>query len=157
MLFRSRLLREACHGLRNTRWRATTETEGLSREEFQAEYDELRTGVMDQFLVCNFMDDEDTHIVRKRVKRLRYVADGYAELLNERQEASVETARRLQSELGHLCDVRVDRDIVDVLSRRGTISREDPAVITFLDECQAKEEVCIQHLLKLRVSMEDGD
>jgi len=91
------------------------------------------------------------------VKRLRYVADGYAELLNERQEASVETARRLQSELGHLCDVRVDRDIVDVLSRRGTISREDPAVITFLDECQAKEEVCIQHLLKLRVSMEDGD
>ena len=152
-----RLLREACHGLRNTRWRATTEMEGLSREEFQAEYDELRTGVIDQFLVCNFMDDEDTHIVRKRVKRLRYVADGYAELLNERQEASVEAARRLQSELGHLCDVRVDRDIVDVLGRRGAISREDPTVVSFLEECQVKEEACIQHLQKLRVSMEDGD
>lgn len=152
-----RLLREACHGLRNTRWRAGIEDEGLSYEAFREEFDRLRIGVLDQFISCNLGNDDDTHTVRKGVKRVRYVAEEYGELLDQDQRQAAESARKLQSELGHLCDVRVDRDIVNVLTHRRAIDPEDPTVKAFLAFCEREEKSCVESLRGLQESLRQRD
>lgn len=114
-----RKAREALHGMRNLRWRSGTESEGLGAREFCDEFDRLAKTCRKGYAACDFEDDDETHALRRRIKNLRYVAVGYAELLGSERSAVGGEAKKVQEELGVLCDARVNLRLIETFSKRG--------------------------------------
>lgn len=114
-----RVLRETLHGLRRMRWRSNVEGLGISRDEVREHFDDLCADTRQEFAAVDLMDDEATHEVRKRMKRMRYAGEAMEELLDEDERAAAQEGRDLQDALGVLCDARVDLQIVRLFRKRG--------------------------------------
>lgn len=59
----------------------------------------------------DFGDHDATHKLRKRAKRVRYVAERFPDLLGDVAERAAKEAKAVQDRLGALCDARVNRTI----------------------------------------------
>ena len=114
-----RQLRETLHEMRNIKWRTEVEAGGLSVVDFRAEFDALYASCREGYETCDFTDDEATHTLRKRIKRLRYVAENFDVLLDDGRKNIVNASRKAQDELGELCDARVDLGIISTFDKRG--------------------------------------
>lgn len=126
-----RVMREALHGLRSVRWRQVVETLGLSVEEFRRQFDDFERSVAHEFATFDVTDDEETHALRKRMKRLRYVAEAFGGLLTDEERAAGKRGRELQDALGVLCDARVNLRIVKALKKRGGLAGAERDVEAF--------------------------
>lgn len=114
-----RVLREALHGLRRMHWRSNVESIGISRDEVRELFDELCRDTRRKLDTVDLMDDDATHDVRKRMKRMRYVAEALRDLLDEKEQGAAQEGRELQDALGVICDARVNLQIVKLFRRRG--------------------------------------
>lgn len=114
-----RVMREALHDLRGLRWRTNVESLGLGQDEVRARFDEMAHDAWELFGRLDLADDDATHEVRKRMKRVRYVAEALESLLDEDELAQGRQGRELQDALGVLCDARVNLNIMRGLRKRG--------------------------------------
>lgn len=114
-----RKVAEALHGMRNLKWRSGAESSGVSSREFCDEFDRLLDSCRHDYLTVDFNDDENTHALRKRIKRLRYVSENYAGLLGQECASAMKEAKKAQTRLGDLCDARVNLHLIETLDARG--------------------------------------
>lgn len=133
-----RKAREALHGMRNLKWRSGIELEGLGATEFCDEFDRLAKSCRKGYASCDFSDDDDTHNLRKRIKNLRYVAKGYESLLGPERGAMGEEAKRVQDQLGVLCDARVNLDLIDTFDQRGWFEGAEAGRDSFVEAEQKR-------------------
>lgn len=114
-----RILRESLHGLRRLRWRSNVEELGFSEDELRAHFDEVAQQTWERFAALDLGDDDATHEVRKRMKRVRYVAEALEAVLDEDELAVGRQGKDLQDAIGVLCDARVNLHIIKGLRKRG--------------------------------------
>lgn len=114
-----RKVSEALHGMRNLKWRSGAQSTGLGQREFRAEFDQLLSSCRKGYLSCDFSDDESTHALRKRIKRLRYVAENFRPLLGDDRAQAAAEAKHAQTRLGDLCDARVNLHLIQTFDERG--------------------------------------
>ncbi|MGI6754883.1 MAG: CHAD domain-containing protein [Atopobiaceae bacterium] len=141
-----RQLREALHEMRSIKWRTEVETAGLGKHEVRREFDALYAACKEGYQTCDFMDDEATHALRKRIKRLRYVGEAYADLLGEKRLKVIEASRQAQDELGDLCDARVDLSIIQTLDKRNAFSGVEADVKAFVELTEARIQEITERL-----------
>lgn len=126
-----RIMREALHGLRSPRWRANVEELGLSADEVRERFDAIADDTWGMFAKIDLTDDDSTHDVRKRMKRVRYVAEALEEILDEDELAVGRQGKELQDAIGVMCDARVNLHIVKGLRKRGGLAGAERDVDNF--------------------------
>ena len=89
-------------------WKDSVRRRGVTRGDVRAVFDGLVRTVDEGYAVVDRADADAVHTLRKRAKRVRYVAEAFGALLGDR--AAVEGARMkgVQDELGDVCDARVN-------------------------------------------------
>ena len=104
-------LNRAVANARSIRWKSSVAQGGLAprrlRERFASMEAELERGLES----VDFGDHDATHKLRKRAKRVRYVAERFPDLLGDVAERAAKEAKAVQDRLGALCDARVNRTI----------------------------------------------
>ena len=104
-------LNRAVANARSIRWKSSVAQGGLAprrlRERFASMEMELERGLES----VDFGDHDATHKLRKRAKRVRYVAERFPDLLGDVAERAAKEAKAVQDRLGALCDARVNRTI----------------------------------------------
>lgn len=112
-----RAARRVRRSMRGVIWRQSVEREGLGEEELQARFTALGDAFRSAYETLDFSDATATHSLRKRAKRLRYVADELSMLLDD-AEVTVRQMEAIQDELGALCDARASRETIASIDRR---------------------------------------
>ena len=103
-------------------WRKSVEREGLGEEGLQARFTTLCDAFQSAHANLDFSDALATHSLRKRAKRLRYVADKLSIFFEEDAEAMVQQMTAIQDELGVLCDARASCQIIASIDKKSLSS-----------------------------------
>lgn len=146
-----RKISEALYGMHNLKWRSSIELEGLGAGEFRAEFDRMLKSCRKDYASCDFSNDGDTHDLRKRFKSLRYVIEGYADLLGPERTATLEEAKHAQDELGVLCDARVNLHLVETFNERGWFAGAEVGRDAFVESEKHRAKEMVDKLTAERV------
>lgn len=93
-------------------WRDTIQARGLDGEMLRRRFDLLRADYTERLANLDLADAEEGHEVRKYAKLMRYVASSFDKVLGEGCLATLSEAKDMQDQLGALCDVRVNMDLI---------------------------------------------
>lgn len=89
-------------------WKDSVRGRGVTRGDVLAVFDELVRSVDEGYAAVDRADADAVHTLRKRAKRVRYVAEAYGALLGDRAVAEGARMKGIQNELGDVCDARVN-------------------------------------------------
>lgn len=101
-------------------WRTSVKRGGLDKEDLQELFTALDNAFRSAHEALDFSDASATHSLRKRAKRIRYVAEELGVLLDEGTEGTVRQMESIQDELGALCDARANRQTIASIDRGAT-------------------------------------
>lgn len=152
-----RVMKEALHELRRLRWRSNLESFGLGADEVRARFDEMARDAWSLFAKLDLADDDDTHEVRKRMKRVRYVAEALESLLDEDELAQGRQGKELQDALGVICDARVNLHIMRGLRKRGNLGSVEADITRFEDGEREILERAIAQVGEQRAAVRKGE
>ncbi len=114
--------RRARRPMQDTPWRKSVERAGLSEEELRARFATLAKAFQSAQEVLDFSDTVATHSLRKKAKRLRYVADKFGLFFEDGAEELVQQMTAIQDELGALCDTRASQQIIASINKKALSS-----------------------------------
>lgn len=114
----TRAFEQAMAQAKNIRWKKRYVRYGLPRHEVQLRFDSLASSVKADLEQLNLSDAEHTHEVRKRAKRVRYVAERCKSILGADDLSIIESMKAYQDTLGDVCDARVNIQLINELLRR---------------------------------------
>ena len=103
---------------KSVQWKKHYAKHGLPRSVVRARFDALIESVSAELAAVNLSDEEQTHDVRKRAKRARYVAEFNAGVLGA---DAVDIARGMtahQDILGDVCDARANIRLISEFLRK---------------------------------------
>lgn len=111
-----RTMRRCMRRVRHLRWAEGPERDGLSPLRARARLEELLDEVERERATVDLGDARRSHLLRKRAKAVRYAAENVPGIPPKRARAVVRDMKRIQDELGVLCDARCNLDIIASLS-----------------------------------------
>lgn len=134
-------------------WRQCHADEGLGRDVIRARFDALAASVGAELARVDLMDEEQTHDVRKRAKRVRYVAEYCPAVLGPDAVDIAKAMTSHQDTLGDVCDARANMRLMDEFLRRDlpkSVARE-------LRAMRAQSEAQLEAALKAHATkQQDG-
>lgn len=140
----SRIFKKAMELSRNIVWRQQYVERGLPKEAVRARFDVMVESVKVDLAVVKISDDEQTHDVRKRAKRARYVAEFSPALLGEDALVIAKGMMAHQDILGDVCDARANIRLIS-----GFLERDLPkSVKRDLTRMREQNEDFLKHALK---------
>ncbi len=125
-------------------WKRRYIKHGLPKSEIQARFDAMVESVKDDLVSLDLFDAELTHDVRKRTKRVRYVAERAASVLGT---DAVDVARNMnahQDDLGAICDARANIRLIDEFLQQDL----PDSVVRELDRLFGQNETLLNNLLE---------
>lgn len=96
-------------------WKKRYTKHGLPKEVARERFDDMVESVGADLAVLDLFDEEQTHRVRKRAKRARYVAEANGELLGADAVDIAKGMKARQDDLGDMCDARVNIRLINEL------------------------------------------
>lgn len=96
-------------------WKWHVEDSGLHVDDLLARFELIQLKFESAYLKADYSDVEQTHDLRKAAKRVRYASREFGPILGDAVVGVPEAMREIQSELGALCDARVNCDIIESL------------------------------------------
>lgn len=140
----SRLFKKAMELSRNIVWKQRYVEKGLPKEAIRARFDVMVESVKVDLSVVKLSNDEQTHDVRKRAKRARYVAEFSPALLGDDALDIAKGMMEHQDILGDVCDARANIRLIS-----GFLERDLPkSVKRDLTSMREKNEDFLKHALK---------
>ncbi len=140
----SKLFKKAMAAAKNIRWKRGYAKHGLPASVVRARFDALIASVKAELAVVRLSDDEQTHDVRKRAKRARYVAEYNVGILGADAVDIAKGMTAHQDYLGDVCDARANIRLMNEFLKRDlpkTVRRE-------LKQMRAQNEDILRELLK---------
>lgn len=104
-------LDRAVANARSIRWKSSVAQGGLAPRRLRGRFASMEAELERGLGSVDFGDHDATHKLRKRAKRVRYVAERFPDLLGDAAERAAREAKAVQDRLGALCDARVNRAI----------------------------------------------
>lgn len=104
-------LNRAMANARSIRWKSSVAQGGLAPRRLWERFASMEVELERGLESVDFGDHDATHKLRKRAKRVRYVAERFPDLLGDVAERAAKEAKAVQDRLGALCDARVNRTI----------------------------------------------
>ena len=101
--------------LQNLKWKKDIERNGLDRAQVRERFDALASELESEVKHLNLSDVELTHDVRKKAKRVRYVAENFKQILGEDAIDIAKGMTAHQDNLGAICDARVNIQLINEL------------------------------------------
>ncbi|MDO4796868.1 MAG: CHAD domain-containing protein [Coriobacteriales bacterium] len=135
---------------KSVEWKKRYAKHGLPQSMVRARFDDMVESVGFDLATLRLCDAERTHDVRKRAKRVRYVAEGLGDLLGEDAVGIAKGMEAHQDDLGDVCDARVNIGLVGELLRRDL----PEAVAVDLNLTRARNEVFLYETLRKRVAQD---
>ncbi|WP_350455408.1 CHAD domain-containing protein [Slackia heliotrinireducens] len=149
-----KLVEEASDELINTEWRSDVEIEGISREDIRDRFETMRRKYLKILAHTDFENHEETHILRKRAKRLRYISKELSSLLGADHARMTSDMKAVQDQLGDICDARNNQRIVNkLLPKHGKAALRQEAT-TFLGTQRAAEKLAVAELKNMEDKLE---
>ena len=108
-------------------WKKRYVKHGLPKSEIQARFDAMAESVKADLADLDLSDAEQTHDVRKRTKRVRYVAERAENVLGADAVNVAHSMNAHQDDLGAVCDARANMRLIDELLQQDlpdSIARE---------------------------------
>lgn len=108
-------------------WKKRYVKHGLPKSEIQARFDAMAESVRADLADLDLSDAEQTHDVRKRTKRVRYVAERAENVLGADAVNVAHSMNAHQDDLGAVCDARANMRLIDELLQQDlpdSIARE---------------------------------
>lgn len=131
-------------------WKKRHAKHGLPKSVVRARFDNMVEMVESDLANLRLSDADRTHDVRKRAKRVRYVAEGLGDLLGEDAVDIAKGMEARQDDLGDVCDARVNIRLVGELLRRDL----PEAVALDLNLTRARNEVFLYETLRKNVAQD---
>lgn len=137
---------------RGIAWKRRCLELGLPSEVVRARFDAMVVAVEADLATLDLTDAERTHDVRKRAKRVRYVAEYYTGVLGTDAVGIAKGMNAHQDDLGDVCDARAnirlidefrERDLPEVVMRELTqmLAQNEAWLQSALGTCAAKTVV----------------
>ncbi|MBQ9316648.1 MAG: CHAD domain-containing protein [Atopobiaceae bacterium] len=99
-------------------WRKRYIDHGLPESTIRSRFDAMIESVGHELDDLRLSDDEQTHDVRKRAKRARYIAEFNADILGEDAVEIAESMTAHQDSLGDVCDARANIRLINEFLQR---------------------------------------
>ena len=96
-------------------WKNRYMEHGLPKSVIQARFDAMAESVKNELANLDLSDAERTHDVRKRAKRVRYVAERAKNVLGKDAVDVAKSMNAHQDDLGAICDARANIRLIDEL------------------------------------------
>ena len=103
----------ACKNLKSIRWKKSVKATGLDRIDIRQHFDEIASDLEFEVEHLNLADVELTHDVRKKAKRVRYVAENFKQILGDDAVDIAKGMTAHQDNLGAICDARVNIQLIN--------------------------------------------
>ena len=103
---------------RNIVWKSNCMQNGLSAKDVRAHFDGMVNSLESQLANLKLSDVERTHDVRKRAKRVRYVAEKFKGVIGNDAVGIAKGMTAYQDNLGAVCDARVNIDLINDFIQR---------------------------------------
>ena len=103
---------------KNVSWKKRYVKNGLPESVVRARFDDMIESVGHELDSLRLSDDEQTHDVRKRAKRARYVAEFNADILGADAVEIAESMTAHQDSLGDVCDARANIRLIGEFLQR---------------------------------------
>ena len=132
-----RALRRVRRRVKALPWKDSVRRRGVTRADVLAVFDELVRTVDEGYAAVDRADADAVHTLRKRAKRVRYVAEAFCALLGERAVAEGARMKGVQDELGDVCDARVNAEMARDLLDLGLSDEARGALEVLLGQSQA--------------------
>ena len=137
-------LDRVCRCTRNLQWKRKYLKNGLPACDIRARFDKLASQLELELAMLDLAEVEHTHDVRKRAKRVRYVAENYKGFIGEDAVGIAKGMTKHQDNLGAVCDARVNIDIIN-----GYADRDIPEAVAWdLALLRAQNEMYLYTTLK---------
>lgn len=129
---------------KNVTWKKQFAEHGLPRSVVRARFDALIESVKTDLAHLSLTDDEQTHDVRKRAKRARYVSEFNVGILGEDAVGIAKDMMAHQDILGDVCDARANIRLISEF-----LERDLPKPVKRdLTSMRAENEAFLQSVLK---------
>lgn len=92
-------------------WKNRIEKEGLEVPELEKRLEEMADAFFTAYDKLDFNDAEASHKVRKRAKKIRYAANKLKSVIGRHSEI-ITRMKKMQDQLGKLCDARVNQELL---------------------------------------------
>ena len=99
--------------VREVAWKNRYRWDGLYKSDVRARFDAMVQAVSAQVEDLDLQDEERTHDVRKRAKRMRYVAEHYGDILGPDAVGIAKGMMAHQDNLGDICDARANIRLIN--------------------------------------------
>ncbi len=142
----TRMFERAMALAKNVTWKKRIAALGLPAQVARARFDAIIESVGSELDALDLADAEQTHDVRKRAKRARYVAEFNEAILGA---DSVDIARNMmahQDHLGDVCDARANIRLIDEFLQQ----KLPKSVVSDLTMMRAQNEAYLQEVLGQR-------
>ena len=108
-----RIFEHAMSSAKDISWKRSHVLHGLPRSVVRARFDEMVESVSIELDTLDLCDAERTHDVRKRAKRVRYVAEHNVGVLGASAVTVAKDMNAHQDNLGDVCDARANIRLID--------------------------------------------
>lgn len=132
---------------RDITWKKRYAKDGLPASVVRTRFDSMIESVKADLDALNLFDVEQTHDVRKRAKRARYVAEQNGELLGADAVGIAQGMTAHQDHLGDVCDARANIRLIDEFLQRDL----PDIVVCELNLMRAQNETFLYSTLKSAV------
>ena len=137
-------LARAMSSAKNIAWKKRYAKHGLAQRVARERFDAMVESVGADLAAVDLHDSEQTHDVRKRAKRVRYVAEHNGAVLGSDAVEIAEGMNAHQDSLGDICDARANIRLIDEFLQRGLPKR----VKKDLERMRAQNEAFLHDALK---------
>lgn len=140
----TRSFKRAMNLAKNVTWKRHYAKHGLSKEAVRERFDAMVESVGAEIADLKLWDEEQTHDVRKRAKRVRYVSEVNAEILGVDAVDIAKGMTAHQDDLGDVCDARANIRLIN-----GFLHRSLPNIVVWeLNLMRAQNETFLYSTLR---------
>ncbi len=135
-------------------WRGSVRAQGLDSEVLRRRFELLRADYTARLAHLDLGDVEEGHEVRKYAKLMRYVASSFDKVLGEEYATVLSEAKEMQDQLGELCDVRVNMDLIARLSEVSDSPDVHEEAAALIAEANERELVLVERFCEAYGAMD---
>lgn len=144
----TKLFKKAMKSSKDIAWKKRYTKHDLPNSVIRARFDAMVESVGTDLANFDLFDEEQTHTIRKRAKRARYVAQANSELLGTDAVDIAKGMEAHQDGLGDICDARVNIRLIDEFLQHNL----PKVVICELNLLRAQNEIFLYETLRSSIA-----